>query len=50
MTIERIVVIGLDKPPTKMTVVESGDSLDLSFSAEAKVLVVRRLELSILND
>lgn len=41
---------GLEKARIKMTKEESGDSLDFSFSAETKVLVVRQPELSALNE
>jgi mannosyl-oligosaccharide alpha-1,3-glucosidase len=48
--IERIIVMGVEKPPAKMSVVEGGDSLDFSYNTDTKVLVVRKPELSALHD
>jgi mannosyl-oligosaccharide alpha-1,3-glucosidase len=44
--IERIIVMGLQNPPSKLIVEETGNSLDFSYEAASNILVVRKPELS----
>jgi mannosyl-oligosaccharide alpha-1,3-glucosidase len=48
--IERIVVMGLPGPPAKLVVKETGNTLDFSYDATKSLLVIRKPELSAMND
>ena len=47
--IERIVVMGLPKPPSKLVVKETGKNLDFNYDAAKSILVIRKPELSAIN-
>lgn len=50
MMIERIIIMGVAKPPAKMTVAETGSTLEFSFNVETNVVVVRKPDLSAIDN